>query len=164
VGAAEEGMAPVAKPYKLKFKVAIQPLKMSLGYEQYSAKDEPGLADKSKRFLEITVYEGGATRVSVNVARKEDSTGDEKKVTDSLTVGAKAGKFYGQVELSTPPGFDYSAGEGLGPPSVNLLAAMQLGEGQVNAGATLTLPQFGGPDTGRGLAGGISVFGHLPEL
>jgi hypothetical protein len=143
-----ENMEDEAKPYKLKFKVAIQPLRITFGHEQYNEGDgSMGLADKKNQYVEITVFDNGETGVRLYGGRKVKAAEGGEDVTYTQRASVSTNDIYLEQEFTLKPG------EGLPGAAVNMLLAARLGKGDVNAGA------FIGASGSGEARGGLQVMG-----
>lgn len=143
IGGDQKAAGPEAKPSKLNFKVAIEPLGVTLGYAQ-SVAGEGG--PQRKTFMDIDVFED-----KVTVSFEREQSGEDTTYSGTLGVDTGAG-IYGGFGVTMPGNYP---GESFSGTTLNVLAAMELGEEQpVNIGAYLDLTPSGSE---AGAAGGLSI-------
>lgn len=159
VAAAPDSISPEAKPFKLRLRVAVVPLGVTVGNEQFNDPDKAmGFADKSRQYLEIKVYEDGSTGVKLNLSQTVDSAKREGQTTYSGAVSWNAGDISGQTEIILPPG------QGLAAPTVRSLLAGTItsGElGQIQGGGfvQMQVPTRGDDQKPRDFTAGVGVMG-----
>ena len=162
VGAEENTPESKAEPYKLEFKVAIEPLGVTLGVEQYEEGEKPmAFKPKQKRYLEVIVYEGGKTKVKLRYAATTKRDKGETTVKYTPTVKGS----FGDIYLET--GLDLKPDEGMSPGSAYLVASGVLkkdrdGNPIIRAGTTVAMSDVTAPEKGVSIQAG--VFGTFDAL
>ncbi|MFH0838158.1 MAG: hypothetical protein V1880_02740 [Patescibacteria group bacterium] len=146
-GVNKVGEGPSVSTAKLQFRVAVLPLGVALGQEEYNEEGVPA----TNRYMEFTVLDNGVTNVTVNVAREEKNG---KDVTHSATASVAHDDYY-YLEAS------YSLPQGSGLPHGTMEMLATMGFGDVNAGAYLDLTPSSSEAGGRPAAtGGFAIGGR----